>query len=213
METERVLEAIGRLQEHISDDRANAHIDILRRELQEMSAAIVQTRREIASIRPDSGGGPNRIMAATEELDAIVTATERATTDILSCAEKLTSLMTDMRARGADPSDCETIENITTEIFLACSFQDITGQRTTKVVNVLRYLEQRVNSMIEIWGIEKEDEDRASPLKKSDDARPDAHLLNGPQLEGQGVSQEDVDAMFGGPTGQASQDDIDSLFP
>ena len=41
------------------------------------------------------------------------------------------------------------------EIFTACSFQDLTGQRTTKVINVLRYIEQRIGSMIAIWGEDK----------------------------------------------------------
>ena len=41
--------------------------------------------------------------------------------------------------------------------YTACSFQDITGQRTEKVVNVLRFIEQRINAMIEIWGVEDTD--------------------------------------------------------
>ena len=84
------------------------------------------------------------------------------------------------------------------EILMACSFQDITGQRTTKVVNTLRYLEQRVNAMIEIWGIESMDGAKP-PLHAAppDDQRPDSHLLNGPALEG-GVSQDDVDALLAG---------------
>ena len=39
-------------------------------------------------------------------------------------------------------------------VFEACSFQDITGQRTTKVINTLSYIETRVNTMIEIWGVD-----------------------------------------------------------
>ena len=76
----------------------------------------------------------------------------------------------------------------------ACSFQDITGQRTTKVVNVLRYIEQRVNSMVQIWSGDAVDPAATQPL----DTRPDAHLLNGPAVAGAGVSQDDIDALFGG---------------
>src|SRR4051794_38271639 len=61
------------------------HLRILRQELQEMSSYIQQTRSEIAALRP-ADAGANRIMAATGELDAIVTATERATTEILNAA-------------------------------------------------------------------------------------------------------------------------------
>jgi len=165
------------------------HIHILRQELQEMSVYIQQTRSEIAALRPDDTGN-NRIMAATGELDAIVSATERATSDILNAAERIQSLAAALPKTAEIAPVRDEIEAQTTEILTACSFQDITGQRTTKVVNTLRYLEKRVNSMIEIWGI-----DGLKAMKEETiDTRPDAHLLNGPSLEG--VSQDDVDALL-----------------
>jgi hypothetical protein len=81
-----------------------------------------------------------------------------------------------------------------TEVLTACSFQDITGQRTTKVVNTLRYLEQRVNSMMEIWGVDGVTP-TAAPPPDIEDRRPDAHLIHGPAADG-GPSQADVDALF-----------------
>ncbi|HYD98774.1 MAG TPA: hypothetical protein VEH84_05285, partial [Alphaproteobacteria bacterium] len=54
------------------DPGSSTHLKILRQELQEMSSYIQQTRQEIAALRPEDSG-TNRIMAATEELDAIVT--------------------------------------------------------------------------------------------------------------------------------------------
>jgi chemotaxis regulatin CheY-phosphate phosphatase CheZ len=173
---------------------ANAtHIRILRQELQEMSVYIQQTRSEIAALRPDDSGN-NRIMAATGELDAIVTATERATSDILNGAERIQALVSRLPRTPETTPICEDLEAQCIEILTACSFQDITGQRTTKVVNTLRYLEKRVNSMIEIWGV-----DALKPVTPAEmgDSRPDAHLLNGPSLEG-GVSQDDVDALLAG---------------
>ena len=38
------------------------------------------------------------------------------------------------------------------DVFEACSFQDITGQRITKVVKSVTYVEDRVNALIEFWG-------------------------------------------------------------
>ena len=95
-----------------------------------------------------------------------------------------------------------------TEIYTACSFQDLTGQRTRKVVTVLRYLESRINAMISIWGLEDEDANAdetgtaagaAAPANgpfDPHDTRPDAHLLNGPQLHGRGVDQNAVDDLM-----------------
>jgi chemotaxis regulatin CheY-phosphate phosphatase CheZ len=163
---------------------------ILRQELHEMSVCIQQTRSEVAALRPDETGN-NRIMAATGELDAIVTATERATSEILNSAERIQALISRLPRDPETIPICEELETQITEILTACSFQDITGQRTTKVVNTLHYLEKRVNSMIDIWGI---DALTALSADERGDSRPDAHLLNGPSL--QGVSQDDVDALL-----------------
>jgi chemotaxis regulatin CheY-phosphate phosphatase CheZ len=202
-ETDRILGAIEGLHGALSAEVSLGHVEILRRELQDMSHSIVQTRQEIAAIKPADAGN-NRIMIATEELDAIVTATERATTDILTAAERLTVLADDLTTTGADQRLCEEVANLSTTILMACSFQDITGQRTTKVVNVLRYLEQRVNAMIEIWGVDGV----KARMFNLDDKRPDAHLMSGPPLEGEGLNQDVVDDLMSGhaapPTDEAA---------
>ena len=205
---------------------AGKHVGVLRRELMEMAASIEQARREVAALRPPDGSG-DKILSATNELDAIVISTERASFEILNAAERLMDLAGKLRASGADPAMCGEIDMQVNDIFTACSFQDLTGQRTSKVVNALRYIEQRVMAMISIWG-----EDGLAGIvvkEEQTDSRPDAHLLNGPQLDGHGVSQADVDSMFDSPAAapapapaappppppapaKASQADIDSMF-
>ncbi|HYC02926.1 MAG TPA: protein phosphatase CheZ [Azospirillaceae bacterium] len=193
------------------------HVKMMRQELQQLSAHIEQTKTEIAQLVPKDSAN-SRILAATSELDAIVTATERATSDILSAAEAIQATIEKL-ARTGLPEVIELateIENHCMAILMACSFQDITGQRTTKVVNTLRYIEHRVAAMIGIWGVEGQ-ADGLMPTKPGD-TRPDAHLLNGPALEQ--VHQTDIDAMFnaaGPATAPAkqepkSQQDIDALF-
>ncbi len=196
------VEAIKNVSAH--DNAESAHLDILRQELQEMSAAIVHCRSEIAAIKPEDGGN-NRIMAATEELDAIVSSTERATTDILSAAEVIQDVSDKLAEGGASSDLCDQLQNQSINIMTACSFQDLTGQRTTKVVNALRYLEQRVNAMIDIWAAKNAKGEVNETPPDIEDDRPDSHLLNGPQPEGQGVSQGDVDAMFDEPTAADSE--------
>jgi chemotaxis regulatin CheY-phosphate phosphatase CheZ len=194
-----------------SDDErhadAAAHMNILRRELQEMSGFIQRTREEIAALHPEDEKS-SRILLATGELDAIVSATERATSDILASAERIQAAVERLPSA---PEVAETAGEIgaqAMEIMMACSFQDITGQRTTKVVNTLRYIEQRVNSMIAIWDLSETKKAQVEPLDK----RPDAHLLNGPSANG--VSQDDVDAMFSdvAPAAPMNQGAVDELF-
>ena len=38
------------------------------------------------------------------------------------------------------------------KIFEACNFQDLTGQRITKVVGTLKFIETHIVRMMEIWG-------------------------------------------------------------
>ncbi len=171
--------------------------EVLRRELTEMSKSISQTRQEIAAIQPTGTQNTNsRILEATGELDGIVTATERATSDILGAAENIQNCVERLRANEIAPDVCDDVEAQIMDIFTACSFQDITGQRTTKVINVMRYLEQRVNAMINVWDPDAETD--GQPLIDPQDTRPDAHLLNGPQPEGEGHDQDAIDALMSG---------------
>ncbi len=170
-------------------------VDVLRRELQEMSGMILQAKREIAAMKPQGSQTDNRILSATEELDAIVSATERATSEILTKAERLGEICDLVGSLPGGEATKEELSTISMDLLLACSFQDITGQRITKVVNVLRYLETRINSMVEIWG--RDAFTTTQPVATATtDTRADAHLLNGPQLDGEAISQNDVDRMF-----------------
>ena len=56
-----------------------------------------------------------------------MTATETATNDILAAAENMLETVGALRSSGAEEALCDTVENATTNIFMACSFQDITG--------------------------------------------------------------------------------------
>lgn len=173
-------------------------LEVLRAELQSMAAHIQTAKQEIAALHEKDHkieSSANRIVTATSELDQIVQATERATSDILNAAERV------MEIAGALPAELaeqgQTLTDQATEIFTACSFQDITGQRISKVVNTLRYIDQRVAAMVEIWGA-----DALSGVKPAAapaaDGRHDSHLLNGPSMPGQGRTQDEIDALLAG---------------
>jgi chemotaxis regulatin CheY-phosphate phosphatase CheZ len=169
-------------------------VQVLRHELQDMSASISQARREIAALRPSEDGN-DRFSTASNELDAIIVSTERASSEILTSSERILELIGKLRDGGDDTADLHSkIEAEVMEIFTACSFQDLTGQRTTKVINVLRYIEQRIGSMIAIWGEDKSPRDDLPPDPVDD--RPDSHLLHGPSLTG--IDQNEVDQLMSG---------------
>jgi chemotaxis protein CheZ len=192
-DTEMLLGALDRLENVIRNETALPSAERIRSGLMEMAKAIAQTKAEIAAIKPDAT--PGRIEEASEELDSVVQATERATSDILAAAEQIQEIAWTLREQGHKPETCDFLDLQATDIYTACSFQDLTGQRTRKVIGVLRYLESRITAMIEIWGFEP-------PVAAISPALPashggDAALLNGPAKPGQGLDQADVDAVMG----------------
>jgi chemotaxis protein CheZ len=160
---------------------------------------IARTRQEIAALRPNDIK-EERIPSAGAELEAIVKHTEEATNTIMGAAEAI------MVADPNDPSFADTVNERVLEIFQACSFQDITGQRVRKVVDTLKHIEERVDRFAKVMGVVD------APVEVSDaEKRKQALLLNGPALNGPEVKQDAIDALFDTP-GPASQDAIDALF-
>ena len=140
--------------------------------------------------------GGDKVMNATSELDAVVQATEDATNAILEATEQIDDLAAKLH-NGAttedDRSAADDIMQLTIKQIEACNFQDLTGQRITKVVGALNYVEDRMNAMIDIWGEADIAEVDASV---SDETDGDKNLLNGPAMAGEGIDQNDIDALF-----------------
>src|SRR5436305_7661905 len=158
-----------------------------------MSKAIARTKTEIAAMKPDAEHH-GKFGEATEELDSIVQATESATSDILAAAEQVQEIAWTLREQGLEPEVCDVLDGKATDVYTACSFQDLTGQRTRKVIQVIRYLESRINAMISIWGL---DGAMAAEAAERDSLRGDAPLLNGPAKPGHGLDQFDVAVVMG----------------
>ena len=150
-DTEMLLGAIVRLEQTVMNDRGPEGVGHLRGNLVEMADVISRTKAEIAAISaPDHEH--TRLALASQALDAIVRSTERAASDILGSAEAVQEAAWALREGGVDPEACDALDRHATAIYTACSFQDLTAQRTARIVYTLRYLEDRLKAMIEIWG-------------------------------------------------------------
>ncbi|PVB63232.1 chemotaxis protein [Labrenzia sp. 011] len=168
-------------------------------ELTAIARQITRMKEEISQLRANDMT-TSKIPDAGRELDAIVEATENATNTIMETAEEI---------MGADTSDPvayqELVSNKMINIFEACTFQDITGQRISKVVETLRFIDERVSSFISQLRIPEDLE--AAMEESADERRKRELILHGPQHTGEGVSQDDIDALLGD-----AQSDIDKLF-
>lgn len=140
-------------------------------QLHRLSEFIAKTRSEISSLRPDEVK-QDFIPKATDELDAIVEATASATHRIMDAADVIMELAGRMPAADADKANAAI-----TSIYEACTFQDITGQRVTKVVNVLKVIESRIDKMMEAVG------DVVTDLEH----HADAHMPSGPEVASDGT--------------------------
>ena len=187
-DTQMLLTAISRLEDVIRGDAALNAADRLRGGLVDMANAIAKTRAEIAAIKPPHASG--RIDEAKEELDSIVQTTEEATSHILAAAEQIQEVAWTAREQGLTPPTCDFLDRQATDIYTACAFQDLTGQRTRKVIQILRYLEARIQVMIDIWGA---DPAAAAHVAATPIAQP---LLSGPARLGDGLDQADMDRMM-----------------
>lgn len=176
---------------------------VLKKELVGLFGHMQKIRKELAAL--NTPGASDHFGSMSEQLDAIVKATEGATDTIMESVEGIDTLMGEARTISQDPALGAVFDQVTDKVnavFEACSFQDITGQRVTKVVNILKFVEERINSIILTWG---RDELTKVVVEIKEDKDPDKKLLHGPQLPGQGVSQADVDKML-------AQTEIDKLF-
>lgn len=165
------------------------------KELVVLFSSMQNFRSELAAIR-HPGTDSDRFDTMSDQLDAIVEATEAATDTILGSVEEICQAI-DTRREDLDAAGlgdwAADIEQKFQAIFEACSFQDITGQRITKIVSELKFIDERLSAMIDIWGPEGLGEE---PVPEPADATPDGEKLEGPALAGQGVSQDEIDKMF-----------------
>jgi chemotaxis protein CheZ len=155
-------------------------------EVEELGRTISMAKSEIAALKVDDITGHD-IPFATDELDAIVDHTAHATNAILESCE----MLDEVSAKVSGEAGLK-LQEATTKIYEACSFQDITGQRITKVVSTLKIIEMKVAHIISTFGVSTAN----MPGRTVTHVASDADLLNGPQLPAQAMDQSDIDALL-----------------
>ena len=191
-----IIEVVESVMASISGDLSAVNLKLYA-EIESLARFINHAKSEIASLRPDEIKDQH-LATATDELEAIVGATEQATNQIFEAVEAIETLAADMPAETS-----EKITNAVTSVYEACGFQDITGQRITKVVHALQHIEGKVEGLLNAFGQEfqrppgeaKPAAEKKMPPGKT--ARPDEHLMNGPQRPENAITQDDIDALLG----------------
>ncbi len=138
------------------------------------------------------------------ELQAVISETEKAANNILDAADRIAEHISDNK----DWSDeavrdkmRDNIKNDLQEILMACTFQDLTGQRIRNTLDNLHDIEEKLNTSFEKLGIE---------------VKPSEKKLE--ENTYKAVDQGGVDALFDNDNDsktkdeKASQGDIDDMF-
>jgi chemotaxis protein CheZ len=183
-EPELVAEVVRAVLSTMSGD-LSAHETSLLAEVEELGRTISCAKAEIAALRMEDITH-SHIPFATDELDAIVEHTATATNAILSSCETLDDVAGSLSGEPA-----ARLQDATTRIYEACSFQDITGQRITKVVGTLKTIEAKVAQIVATFGSAPDADEMDTAAEPSD-----AALLNGPQHPTVAMDQSDIDRLL-----------------
>lgn len=147
---------------------------------------VVAAQKAIADLRP-AHMRLQKLPTAMNQIGLIVETTETAANQIMQAVDEIMNARVDL-----SPAAYRSyVEEKCLSVLEACSFQDITGQRITKVVETLLTLEDKLAALCGLLedGAEGEGECEA-PLEG------DSVLLNGPAMPGEGVDQDEIDKLF-----------------
>jgi chemotaxis protein CheZ len=186
-EPEMVAEVVHAVLATMSGDLSAQETSLLA-EVEALGRTISSAKAEIAALRFDDITG-SHIPFATDELDAIVDHTATATNTILTCCETLDNVAGSLSGEPA-----AKLQDATTRIYEACGFQDITGQRITKVVATLKTIEAKVTYIVATFGGGAAAEGGGSPVEVVELG--EAALLNGPQHSAVAMDQSDIDKLL-----------------
>ena len=172
----------------------------VRSDLDAMKDAIVQTKAELAALHRSETSGKGMKRAA-DELDAVVGSTEHATSQLLSAVEEIESRAGMLRSIGLPAGSHEHVDVILDRVisaYEACNFQDLTGQRISKIVGVMKFIEEHLDRVISAWATLDSFRDLLAEAPTPVAADDERSLLNGPKLDDDPghVDQSDIDALF-----------------
>lgn len=153
--------------------------------LEHLSKYVQSTKQDIADLRNSKGAG-NSFSTAAIELGEIVAEASKATNEIMNAAETVEQI-----SASLDKDTAAKLSDAMTRIYEACAFQDITGQRISKVVKAMQSIEAKVVDLARACGgaVETQTIDPHAAENAS-------KLLNGPQLAVNAKSQDEIDKLF-----------------
>jgi chemotaxis protein CheZ len=141
----------------------------------------------------DEGEGP--LASISRDLEEIRNATQDAAAKFLACAENIEEMS---ERPDVDPDDQVVLMQASTDIFEASAFQDLTGQRLSRIADTLRQIEYYIASTKAALGdaAAAEIANTLSDTVEQTESRKVEYILHGPQDAGTANSQEEIDKIL-----------------
>jgi chemotaxis protein CheZ len=136
-----------------------------------------------------SSGPAGPMTRIGHELEEVVNSTAQATQAVLTAAEAIDQVAQNLSAALTGKFEqglAQDVHDLVIKIYEACNFQDLTGQRITKVLSILDFVETHVARMLD-------------EINNPATARRDGEqYLHGPRLESDSghATQAEIDRMF-----------------
>lgn len=186
MSKELTREQIYKLAETLSSklSRSEQHKkEYIYTEIEKILGIISETKNDVlsGSIRDITS---NEISSASVELSAVIQSTADATNAIMGACESIEDTI-----RGCPTEKSAKIQEQVTMIYEACTFQDITGQRIQKVTRAFSQIEEKLNHLYNALIND-------TPIPDTEKPSESESLLNGPQLPGSAITQDDIDKLL-----------------
>ena len=150
----------------------------------QLAEQVERLRMHIVSALPNDAEALDALAHVKEAVTVLDDAADR----IMTAADEIKAVV------PASADHAAAVNKAYFDIIEACSFHDLTCQRLTKI---RRTLETVTNGLDRIRPFVSAGADVPPPPEIADSPiDEDAALLNGPALEGEGVSQDNIDSMF-----------------
>lgn len=162
---------------------------------QTLKVRMAEIRRTLSTLGVRNGH-EDLFLSTLEQLDALGDEIAAATERMMTAAENIQGAADAVGARTKERATKNQLKKIAKgagDVFEACSFQDITGQRLGKITRTIAVIEGSVRTVSALAG----GKGKGGGGKYHAIDRMDAGLtLEGPQINGPAVAQDDINKLF-----------------
>lgn len=170
----------------------------LARKAPNLKSRMAGIRKELNGLRAQNGSD-DLFRSTLDQLDALSDEIAEAADGVMTACEDIQDTADAIAAKTKERGTKTKLKTMTgkiSDIFEACSFQDLTGQRIGKISRSVTALEETTLAVSALAGGKDIAKGRKNGHGKPIDRVDAGIVLEGPQINGPAVSQADIDSLF-----------------